>query len=1012
MFLYHLRCICWPQKKQRAFWAISALLYFLFFGLATQARAIQKIATPHFSIFFDKNTTKSAQRIANTLETIYKPVSKTLGIYPSPLRLLLNNQSTELNAYFKLLPRHISFDTLYNSNPYFVGNADWYDMLCIHELRHAVQHSIEYHSTPVWLKFPYFAWNMVAVCGVDSFFKEGDAVGMETALSKSGRGRLPGWEKIYKVTLLERDPVSFSRQVFGSLKYELPSDYHVGYYFTTHMRRKYGADVIKAIFEKTMQGVPYFGFHHAVKKVTKKSIPTLYREMNQELRDRWQKQLEGLKITPATQLTVKKPNDSFDYHNPFMDASGRLMAWKIGIGLRAQLVHVKLAPADGLKRAAVSLRKDKTILHFMPSSLTPTVFDIGEGCAAWLETCRHPWQGNRQTIRLQYYDFAKKSRRTLASSSRYTALAISPSAQQLVAVTTDQTGKHLLVILETKSGKVIKKIDNLDEGYYLTPSWSGEDHILVVKTKDQQNSILRIHVATSKAETLLPYTYEHRSSPKIYKDYLLYNSAYNGIDNIYAMHLPTKACFQVTSRKYGAYLGRVDPLSNQLIFNDYGKNGMEIAAMPFDPLLWTPLEAVEDRSVRYYAPLVVQEQNSDLLTKVPDHRYPIIKHHFLNEYFDLLGPEAKEPSWHDRGIKVILCQVVDLEDKLNIAPYFYQNFNILNKVRNTVYKTTELGLKIKYATFYPILDIDIKGTRYKNPVMTQVLENRKKYNVARNILAKHLCSHESDYISDTFWEPTLKLGIKFPYYFTLGSSSGEAYFKAEVELERCDEDKKIAHTEIYSFNITHASSLSKRDLCSPWYQKLYISFARAEKYSPLLREWENILIFNPQFYIPGFGDHHYFSLDLAIRRYKPLSNHLYLTYGLPLVYKESPIPRWEQYLHLTYGFPLAYPECGIPLFLFLEKIWMEWYGYTPKIGAYDHTLQRAALSTIGRNFDTIGAKLHLKCRFLSNRNIPYANISVDLPCLKKQHNNDKWVFQLPMPIFGVAFHLEARKEVE
>ncbi|WP_342264929.1 hypothetical protein [Cardinium endosymbiont of Philonthus spinipes] len=987
MFVHHFIYIFSKQKKQQAFIAVIHYSCFVLLGLFTHVQAIQKIATPHFSILFDTNSTSSAERIANTLETIYKPVSKTLGVYPSPIRLILDSQSTELNAYFKPLPRHIYFDTLYYSNPYFIGNADWFDMVCIHEFRHAAQHSIEYHSTPFWLKLPYFAWNVVAVCGVDSFFKEGDAVGMETALSKSGRGRLPGWEKIYKVNLLERDKVSFSRQIFGSLKHELASDYHIGYYFTTHIRRKYGAHAIQSIFEKTMRGIPYFGFHNAVKKVTKKSIPKVYEEMNQELRLSWQKQLEGLKITPATQLTIKKPNDSFDYNNPFMDTSGNLMAWKIGIGLRAQLVQVNMAPASSKKKSSL-LQKDKTILYFIKSSLPPAAFAIGEGCAAWLEPCHHPWQANTQTIRLQHYDFKQKKRRTLVSSSRYTALAMSPNTQQLVAVTTDPSGNHLLVILETKSGKVVKKIANPDNGYYLTPSWSGEDHIIVVKTKNQQNSILRINVATSKEEILLPYTHEHRSYPKIYKDYLLYNSSYNGIDNIYAMHLSTKACFQVTSRKYGAYLGMVHPINNQLIFNDYSKNGMEIAAMPFDPTLWTPLEEVEDRSVRYYEPLVAQEQHSDILSKVANHQYPITKHSFSEDYFSLVGPDAEEPNWRDRGIKIKLFQLVDLKDKLNITPYFYQNFNLFKVTREDGYRTSELGLKIKYITAYPILDLDLKGIKRKSTVLTEYIKASKQ--PPRPILlcpqGVPVCIPSKDYISDTYWTPTLNLGIKFPYYFNLGSTSGTAHLKAEIDLEQCATNRKIGYSQTYTFNIHNESTKSNRDIYSPWYQSLELSLYYPNKDLTLLKGHESMLYLEALFRVPGIGNHHYFSLHPAIKRFKRVN---------------SNATCWGQRINLTYGLPLAYPEWGIPLIWFLEKIWIE---------AYCNTSQLVTFDTIGRSFDNIGANLHFKSRFLSNRNIPYALVAIDFPIFRKGHNG--WVFQALTPNFHLSFHLEARKEVE
>lgn len=966
MFPCHLLYIFFKQKKQKSFIATVHFLCFLLLGFFIHAK--EKIRTPHFSILFDKSATNSVQRIANTLETIYQPVSKTLGVYPSPIRLVINNESTEANAYFRPLPRHISFYTLYHPSPHFIGNADWLNMLCIHEFRHAVQHSMEYHSTPFWLRPLYFGANLISICNVRSFFKEGDAVGIETALSKSGRGRLPGWENIYKVNLLERGTASFDRQLFGSLKHKMPSEYHIGYYFTTYIRREYGANAIKSIFEKSVRGIPFFGFYNAVKKVTKKSILKVYKDMNRELLLSWQKQLEGLKITPATQLTIKKPNDSFDYINPFIDASGNLIACKTGIGLRNQLVQVSTAHAKptASKKNFSSFRKDKTILHFIRNnSLPPATFAIGEGCAAWLEMCKHPWQGNKQTIRLQYYDFKQKKRRTLISSSRYIALTMSPNTHQLVAVTSDETGKHLLVILETKSGKVVKKIDNPDDGYYLTPSWSGEDHVIVVKTKDQQNSILRINVATSKAEILLPYTYEHRSYPRIYEDYLLYNSSYNGIDNIYAMHLPTKACFQVTSRKYGAYLGMVDPINHQLVFNDYTKNGMDIAVMPFDALLWTPLEAVEDRSVGYYEPLVVQEQNSDILAKVPNHLYPLTKYCFAKDNLAFIGTNI-ELNQDDRKLKIEPFTLVNLQDSLKATPYFYQNLNTLNKVENFIYKTSELGLKVSYTTWYPILEVDIKGTRYKREGM--------KIPVSDIFRDGYVSSYLMVLPSKISWTQELNLGIKLPYYFTLGSSSGEAYLGAEMCLSRPNINKKTGYTKEYvkyAFDIKHSSTRSERDMHSPWDQELKIYFNDSKKSPGLLEVYENTTSFEAKFYIPGIGAHHYFSLMPTIARFKKIAYE----------------PCWTRSINIVYGFPLVYPECGIPLIWFLERIWIEGY--------YTHSDNYR-----GPIFDTIGTKLYFSNRFLVNKNIPGVKVWLDFDFFKKRKNS--WDFQFSLPKFNLA----------
>ncbi|TSJ81400.1 hypothetical protein [Cardinium endosymbiont of Dermatophagoides farinae] len=505
----------------------------------------------------------------------------------------------------------------------------------------------------------------------------------------------------------------------------------------------------------------------------------------------------------------------------------------------------------------------------------------------------------------------------------------------------------------------------------------------MVKTKDQKNTILRINVVTSKVEVLLPYSYEHRSYPKLYKDYLLYNSSYNGIDNIYAMHLPTKACFQVTSRKYGAYLGMVDPITNQLVFNDYTKNGMDIAVMPFDPLSWTPLEEVEDKSIRYYEPLVAQENNSDILEKVPNHVYPLATYNFAKDDATFIGP-AMAPDWDDRSIKVEPFSLVNLQETLKATPYFYQNFNILNKVRSNPHKTTELGFKVRYRTFYPVLKVDIKGSRYKQEESTVFDGLGRRLRIPNEIS----------------WIPALKLGIKLPYYFTLGSSSGKTYLKAEMDLSRCDTNKKIGYITTYTFNIKNVSTKSKRDLYAPWSQELNICFNDFKKSANSLWEYEweyknndlwsykNTLCFNAEFYIPGIANHHYFKVNPII------------TQRLTIADKSH----WTQQINLVYGCPLAHPECGIPLIWFLEKIWIEGYYHskTRNINQMNAVYNPTS--------DTIGTKLWFLSRVLSNKAIPLLKFSMDFCFLEKENNKD-WKFKLPIPTPGFAFDVFNRRKV-
>ncbi|MBX9890179.1 MAG: hypothetical protein K2X94_02840 [Amoebophilaceae bacterium] len=854
---------------------VFLLLWCSSFSICAASDTMQKIETPHFSIGFNKSITPVAQRVANTLETLYGPVSRTLGLPPRHTRLLLNNLSAHINGGFSPMPRHIECYTLYTSDPHFIGHSDWLSVLCIHEFRHAVQYNVQYYSLPLLLRPSCFFTGIAGFMGVPRFFSEGDAVGMETALSKSGRGRLPGWSKLYKVNLLERNSISLPTQLFGSFRYPIPGEYHTGYYLTSYIRNKYGSKAIQYVYAKTLRRVPYLGFYNAIREATGKSLLTLYKEMNQELLLKWKQQLAGLKITPAALVVVKNNHtDHCSYSIPYIDDSGHITAWKKGMGTRDQLVRLK--PTTPPKKFSLSdalYFQEKKVIFTHPSINAASVA-IGRECAVWLEPCMHPWRGKQidkeklYRMRLQSYDFKRHKRVTLVGSCRYNAIAISPNGSQLVVVESKNCD-HQLVILDRQDGSVIKKIDNSAGVYYLTPSWCDEEHIVVVQTKNQQNSIARIHIPTGKVELLLPYSDEHRNHPLWYnQNYLLYNSSINGIDNIYAMHLPSRDCFQVTSRKYGAYVGMVDARTNQLIFSDYTKNGMAIAVMDFDPSLWTPLKEVVDSSLPYYKTSVDEENNGDILDKVPDHQYPITPYSFWKDSLGLIGVKITDPNPMVLGGTLIPFEVLSFHHNLKITPYLYYRFADKNiTLPNDKYKS-KFGLTIKYYSGYPIFAID--------------LATRK--------LPKHKWSHK------------MNVAIKLPYYFTLGSSAGKCSFSTTALMQS---DQKGLELN-YIFNIKNASTQSERDIHAPWKQDFTIKITKPILHQDATKTSNLHLI--GHLYLPGILAHHYLYIHAQHSR-KITSKDPNLTY----------------YIKPCYGLPLVYPDMSIPFIWFLKRIYMEGY---------------------------------------------------------------------------------------
>jgi hypothetical protein len=98
-----------------------------------------QINTPKFRVVYPKGFESEAQRMANTLQTIYGPVSRTLEKEPRPISIVLQNQTAVSNGFVTLTPRRSEFFTAPPQDYNLLGTNDWLNLLAVHEFRHVVQ---------------------------------------------------------------------------------------------------------------------------------------------------------------------------------------------------------------------------------------------------------------------------------------------------------------------------------------------------------------------------------------------------------------------------------------------------------------------------------------------------------------------------------------------------------------------------------------------------------------------------------------------------------------------------------------------------------------------------------------------------------------------------------------------------------------------------------------------------------------------------------------------------------
>lgn len=845
----------------------------------------QQIETRHFRVIFPAEIASEGQRVANTLEYLYFPLRKTLTPNSHRWPLVLSNRSAESNGYVTLAPRKSEWYPTPSQLP-MAGNIEWYNLLAIHEGRHMVQFD-RFNSgftRLAGLLAGEYAVLGLTVWHTPMWFFEGDAVGLETALSESGRGRQPEFDLGIRTLLLNNKIYSYDKAYLGSYQDYYPNYYHLGYLMTTHQRRYSGANIWNRTIDlSTRRSWNPFSFSRTSRRLTGRNTKALYSETMAELLPLWQKQLDGLQFTDANKLNRKPKKVWTQYRWPQYAADGSVIAVIYGLGDISTLVQIN---SDGSESEIAKIGSNNRI-------------SVGDNLIAWDESNPDPRWGAEVFSDIATYNITTKQMIEITTNGKYFSPAVAPDDQTIAAVQFTPERKCNLVLLNSHTGQVVRILNNPDNGYIKNPAWASDGrHLAYIKQLNNAKS-LAIFDLTNVTETIIPgECHAFDEYPVFYGDYLLYNSAWSGIDNIYAVNIANGQRFQVTSRKFGAYYPAVSADGKHLLFSDYDVNGLDICEMPFDPQNWRSIESVERRDIRYYEPLVQQEQGGNLLIagEIPQNRFPVTDYNPLKHLINI-------HSWY----YLISSTSADIG--------LYSN-NLLNTAAvntelsfNSNEKVLALGSEIYYAGFYPILS--------------------SGFSLGQRI------SYTGDlfdsYTTETWHETALSLGADLPLDYSTGIYNRKITFSLNGAYTRISAKKTIGTFENgngrflpFSYGIAY-NNYQTPALCDVKPTAGYTAQLDFE-HTPLGGDYRsNIFAVQGKYYLPGLAKHHSLLLDGKFEWQNP-HNYRFASF--------IPFAKSYDYTYhdlfagagITYELPLGYPDQALGSLLYVKRLRWAFFG--------------------------------------------------------------------------------------
>ncbi len=648
----------------------------------------KQIITPGFKVIFPAEFEAEANKVANTLEHIREPESQTMGDgLPRRIPIVIQNNNAISNGFVALGPRRSEFYTQPSQNYNFTGTNKWLDLLAIHEYRHIAQFN---RSRSGFTKFFYYLFGQNTQAGfafvaAPRWFWEGDATLIETAMSPSGRGRIPEWDRVFRANLMEGKRFNYNKQHLGSFKDRVPDHYRLGYHMTAHIRKRTNKPEIWNHISKSAFSIPFipFTFSNSMKKHTGEYLTTNYEMMMDEMKELWSNQVSDLNPT-AFEIRNRRIRSEFtDYAYPQTLEDGSIVAFKSGLSDMGQLVRID---SDGNE-----VKSFITGVMNQTEMLSATQFKV-----YWNEYEYDPrWRAKTYSV-IKSYDFATKELKRITRKSRYAGAGISSDGYKLVTVLNTTENKNYLVVLDAISGNEIKRFDNDITAEYGMPTWSSDGKSIVsLKITDKGKSVIKVDFDSGSEIELIEPGHENIGSPYLFGNYLLFSSPYNGIDNLYALDVDKNIRYQITRSKYGAYSPALSSDKSTLVYAEHTVNGLNVVSTSFTPSTWTPLNMVVDRNVNLIDEISEQEGHEDLLSTVPSKTYESKKYSKLTHMFNL-------HSWGPF-----------LSTDINTAQVGVFSRDVLSTTRTSVgytYDATDdtgfASAGISYQAWYPVIDFN------------------------------------------------------------------------------------------------------------------------------------------------------------------------------------------------------------------------------------------------------------------------------------------------------------------
>jgi hypothetical protein len=531
----------------------------------------RQIDTEQFQLIFPSTFESKAMRMASVLTKTYAFASTTLNHSPRKISIVLHTGTVKSNGLVAWAPARMELFTVPHQEIYA---QDWFEQLAIHEYRHVVQIDKIDSELPGIIKIILGEQAAPLVIGLHLPFwlLEGDAVVTETALSHTGRGRVPSFEMELRAQSVEKGIYSYDKAYLGSYNAYVPDHYQLGYLLVAGVRDQYGADswgnILQHIAKKPLSFNVLSG---EMKSLTGLKLPTLYDTLFTALRKKWLVEDQLLQINPFRNIT--KPNKNYTSYRYSYEVND------------STYFSVKYSLDDLTKFILIDAKGEEQVI-FTPGNLVEESITYGNGQIFWIESKPDIRWAHREYSQLRMLTLKTQKIRNITYSKRIFSPCLSPDGKTLAVINVTEDNRCSIVLISPQTGKIERETQMEGNLFILTPSWSEDSkELLAILLGPKGKTIATINPITGTIATLLPYTFNEAKRPVKRGNLVYYTGTEDGKDDIYAVDVIKKLIYRVTNSRFGVRDAQPTSCKDSILYSNYTANGFNLLKANILPIL-------------------------------------------------------------------------------------------------------------------------------------------------------------------------------------------------------------------------------------------------------------------------------------------------------------------------------------------------------------------------------------------------------------------------------------------